>query len=138
MPQGSEESPEAEKTDWQALDKFGGSLWEMYHSRPFWRSLALLCAVNLGVLLAGGVWIYFIFLGIFMALVRLPAVSAPLRRLMAGMTGNAPEKYLFTPLQGSPWKKAFSLWPSYSGWGLLRWAVGFFSGMGSCIRIRSI
>ena len=114
------ESPPAR----EPLASLGGSLWELYRSRDFWRFILILCAINLVVFFLLGLWVYFILFGLFMVLLRLAAVSAPVRRFMLGLTHWTGKGTPFKELDAPLWNKVVFLVPALFWLGIM--ALGFW------------
>jgi len=106
------------------LASLGGSLWELYRSRDFWRFILILCAVNLAVFFLLGLWVYFILFGLFMVLLRLSAVNAPIRRFMLGLTRWMGRGTPFKGLEAPLWNKAVYLVPALLWLGVM--VLGFW------------
>jgi hypothetical protein len=106
------------------LASLGGSLWELYRSKTFWRFILILCAVHLAIFFLLGLWVYFILFGLFMVLLRLAAVSAPVRRFMLTLTGWAGRSTPFKELDAPLWNLAIFLVPALFWLGIM--ALGFW------------
>ncbi len=106
------------------MPSLAGAVWDLYKSKSFWRLILIVSAVNLAVFFLLGMWVYVIVFGVFMVLVRLAAVSLPVRRLITAITGLVGKKTVFKEFTGSAWSKTRFLFPALFWLGVV--AVGFW------------